>query len=203
MAKQDNQLTAKQKLFCEFIVRGVSGTQSAIKAGYSTNGASTQAIRLLANAMIQAEITRLRTPVVHFIEVTQINTLRELAAIAHADPALLFDAAGAIIPIRQMPEQIRRAIQSVEFDKAGRLIKVRLAHKVPALMLLGRYHNLFDQPVPPPAGEERAAGLDQAAAVELIQKRTPGMLTRPSVTDDATSTAQPVNGNGTNGKATK
>ena len=45
----------KKKFIKEYVQSG-NATQSAIKAGYSENGASVQATRLLANASVRAEI---------------------------------------------------------------------------------------------------------------------------------------------------
>lgn len=56
------QLTAKQELFVRQYVVDLNGTQAAIRAGYSKNGADTQAVRLLGNAGVQAAIRELMAP---------------------------------------------------------------------------------------------------------------------------------------------
>lgn len=51
-------MTPRQSAFIEQYILDRNGTQAAIRAGYSENGAATQAERLLANAEISAEIAK-------------------------------------------------------------------------------------------------------------------------------------------------
>lgn len=55
------ELSPQQKLFVECYISdiGLNATAAAIKAGYSENSARQQASRLLSNANIQKEISRL------------------------------------------------------------------------------------------------------------------------------------------------
>jgi phage terminase small subunit len=53
-------LRDREKAFCRYVVAGSSNTQAAIKAGYSANGASVQATRLMKKETIRGEIERLR-----------------------------------------------------------------------------------------------------------------------------------------------
>lgn len=176
-------LTLKQRKLCEYVAAGMNQTQAAIGAGYAKSAASQTAARMMALAKVKAYHEELLTPKLRHIETTQINTLRELAAIAHADPAQLFDEAGKILPIKKMPEEIRRAIKSIKLAPDGSVVEVRLESKPAALALLGRYHHLWDQPLPPPPPDEpRVAGQSHVEAVELIQRLTPQALQRPAIT---------------------
>ena len=53
-------LTAKRERFCQEYVIDCNGTQAAIRAGYSKNGADVQAIRMLRNARIKERIAELQ-----------------------------------------------------------------------------------------------------------------------------------------------
>ena len=56
--KNDNGLTVKQNVFaCRYAETG-NGKQSAIDAGYSSNGADVTAVRLLANNSVKREVDR-------------------------------------------------------------------------------------------------------------------------------------------------
>jgi phage terminase small subunit len=57
MTKRDN---LRHELFAEHYAKSGNGTQSAIAAGYSRNGAHVTAIRLLRNPTVQQHILRLR-----------------------------------------------------------------------------------------------------------------------------------------------
>ena len=52
------ELNEKQKAFCREYLTDLNGTQAYIRAGYSTEGASASASRLLANAKVQEFITQ-------------------------------------------------------------------------------------------------------------------------------------------------
>lgn len=54
MAKTEDGLTDKQRAFVREYLADNNGTQAAIRAGYSPNGAEVQAHRLLSNAKIRA-----------------------------------------------------------------------------------------------------------------------------------------------------
>jgi len=55
----DAKLSYKEQLFCNaYAMNGGNGTNAVISAGYSENGASVQASRLLAKVRIKGEIDR-------------------------------------------------------------------------------------------------------------------------------------------------
>lgn len=56
-------LTPKQKVFCLEYLKDFNGTQAAIRAGYSKKTACEQAVRLLANVMVQEEIQKCRSKI--------------------------------------------------------------------------------------------------------------------------------------------
>ena len=78
-------LTDRQARFCQEYIVDLVGTQAAIRAGYSPKTANQQAVRLLANVSVQAEIQRLMAARSERVEITQDEVLRRLWAKATAD----------------------------------------------------------------------------------------------------------------------
>lgn len=77
MAKQD-ELTAKQSRFIDEYMKDLNGTQAAIRAGYSTKGADVQAVRLLGNVRIKAEVEKRQAALAETHGVTLKSLLDEL-----------------------------------------------------------------------------------------------------------------------------
>ena len=78
-APNERALTTKQRAFVdEYLINGYNGTQAALKAGYSPNGADVQAFNLLRNTKIHALIEA------HLADagITRERVLQEMADIA-------------------------------------------------------------------------------------------------------------------------
>jgi phage terminase small subunit len=78
-------LTPKQAAFVQEYLVDLNGTQAAIRAGYSPKTANEQAARLLANASVQAAVTKGREKLAAKVEVTAERVLGGLLAEATAD----------------------------------------------------------------------------------------------------------------------
>jgi phage terminase small subunit len=72
-------MTERQQRFVLEYVKDGNATQAAIRAGFSPNGASVQATRLLGNASIATEIANLRAPIIEEAGITLATHLKELA----------------------------------------------------------------------------------------------------------------------------
>jgi phage terminase small subunit len=88
------------------------------------------------------------------VEVQADDVLRELLRIARADIAQAFDESGALLPVQEMPEDVRRAIASIEVEQVGGddgavsfVKKVRFWDKSKGLELLGKHLKLFTDKV--------------------------------------------------------
>ena len=79
------ELTPKQAAFVQEYLKDLNGTQAAIRAGYSKKTANEQAARLLANASVQAAVTKGREKLAAKAEVTAERVLNGLLAEATAD----------------------------------------------------------------------------------------------------------------------
>ena len=121
-----NKLTDKQLKFCEEYVVDLNTTQAAIRAGYSLKYAQKRAHAMLVNVGIQGEIARLQ------------NELREVA-IANGDiadpqellqgysrdlrfdPATVYNDKKRLIPIPDLPKEVRMSICGVKYNAQGKL----------------------------------------------------------------------------------
>lgn len=119
MAKKtaDERLTPQQALFVAEYVKDSNGTRAAIAAGYAEKNARAQASRLLTQANIQRAVDELVQAASARTLITLDRVLRELGRIAFVDPQALQDEEGNIKPLREMPEDVRHAVASIEEEE--------------------------------------------------------------------------------------
>lgn len=141
-------LTPKQQRFVAEYLKDSNATQAAIRAGYSAKTAGSQGHDLLKKPEIAAAVQ------VHLqkVGVTSEVVLGELLRIARADMADAFRKNGALKPLSEMPEDVRRALAGIDVEDATKahaaITKVRFWDKNRALELLGRHLKLFDDKTP-------------------------------------------------------
>lgn len=90
---------------------------------------------------------------VEFIKATIERVLQEYQHIAFLDIAGAFDENGGLLPIHQMPEDIRRAIAGIEVAElnidrdgkgaVGKLHKIKILDKGKALQDIGKHLGMF------------------------------------------------------------
>jgi phage terminase small subunit len=136
-------LTPKQKAFCIEYIKTGNGTQSYIAAGYSKQGASQSAVTLLQHPSVKAHIALAQVKTEKKLALTAERIMSELADIALLDPASMYDEAGNMLKVKDMPESTRRAIASVEHDKG--FTKLRMNSKLTALELAAKILNMTKQ----------------------------------------------------------
>lgn len=140
-------LSPKQSLFiAEYLVDG-NATQAAIRAGYSRktayrSGHDNLKKRQISQAIADAQKRRLER-----VELKADDVLRELLTFAKVDPAQAFDARGRPLPLKEMPEEVRRAIAAVEVGRGGRINKLKFWPKDKGLELLGKYLKMFSEKI--------------------------------------------------------
>ncbi len=150
-------LTPKQERFVREYLVDLNGTQAAIRAGYSKHTAESQASRLLGYAKVKAAVADGMKRREEKLELKAERVLQELMRVAFVDLRQAFDADGRLKPVHELPEDVARALASLESDEVlpgqegdgpgGIVRKVRLHDKLKALELLGKHLELFKERV--------------------------------------------------------
>ncbi|PFA22349.1 terminase [Bacillus thuringiensis] len=81
----DEELSEKERLFCLYYVKYFNGTQAALKAGYSKDGAHVQASRLLRRERVSSYVKELKGELIENVFVEAMDVLKEYIKIAFAD----------------------------------------------------------------------------------------------------------------------
>jgi phage terminase small subunit len=139
-------LVPKHAAFVREYLVDLNATQAAIRAGFPAKAAASQASRLLRTAKVKAEIDKELSSRAQRVQVTADEVLRELKLIAQSDPGKLLNEKGYFLPINEMPEEIRRAIASVELTGDGGQ-KIKFWDKNTSLANLGKHLKLFTDKV--------------------------------------------------------
>jgi phage terminase small subunit len=111
------QLTEKQKRFCDEYMIDMNGKQAAIRAGYTPKTAESQASRLLRNAKVQEYLTELRSKVSAKLELTKEMILEELRHIALSDIRGFYREDGSLKLINELTSEQAAALAGVETDE--------------------------------------------------------------------------------------
>lgn len=148
------KLSVKRQAFVDHYLICRNATESAIKAGYSKHTAKSQGHRLLTYADIMAQIKRQSKS----LGIDAEYVLKGYKNIADYDVGDAIDKDGNLKSIKDMPENLRKSITSIDvvetFDgwgknktHTGNVRKVRLAPKTEALRALGQYLKLFTEKI--------------------------------------------------------
>lgn len=173
-------LTPKQRLFVNEYLIDMNATDAYIRAGYAVKNrkvAQAMSCRLLskdiiADAVRVASESRLKRVVLNADMV-----LHELLLIARADIGAAFDADGKLLPIKEIPEDTRRAMSGIDTETrrdvtdetAGEadeitVRKVRFWDKPKALEQLGRHLKLYTDRMEHDVSDNLAERLARARA---------------------------------------
>lgn len=151
----DGELNDQQERFCREYIVDLNATQAAIRAGYSAKTAQEQASRLLSNVITQRRIQALMDERSKETGITATNVLEKIYEIASVDPAEAFDENGHLLPVREMPARVRRALAGFEIERDTKrgneddesevtvTSKIKWWDKNRALENLGRHLRLF------------------------------------------------------------
>lgn len=142
------KLTEKQKRFADEYLIDLNATQAAIRAGYSSKWAGTNADKLLKNTKIRAYIDKRMAEHSRRTGVTQERIIRELARIGFLDPTGLVNMDTAEL-LDDAAADDRAAISSVKVKTVptqdGPIVEreIRFADKIRALELLGKRFGMW------------------------------------------------------------
>ncbi|HEV2133785.1 MAG TPA: terminase small subunit [Terracidiphilus sp.] len=137
-------MTPKQAIFIAEYLADPNATRAAIAAGFSAAAARVTGARLLKNAKVRAALAQRTAQRVVNLDITADRTMAEAAKIAYYDAGRLFDKNGKMLPVSKLDEVTRAAVEAVEIDPdTGRIKKVTMAKKIPAITILAKFQKLL------------------------------------------------------------
>lgn len=149
----EHGMTPKQELFCLEYLKDLNATAAYKRAGYKARTdhvAEVEGHKLLRNPEIAKKIQEAMNKRAEKLEITAERVLTEIARIAYVDISRAYDEKGRLLPLHEMPEDVRRAISGVEVAEervdgvvVGEVRKVKFWDKKGSLDLLGRHLKLF------------------------------------------------------------
>lgn len=155
-ARSARGLTRQQEEFAKQI--GLYGRKGsgAYRIAYNAADMSPKAItvevaRLLQNPSIALAVQHYRQAAAKHLDIDATRVAHEMTRIGTVDPRDLFDENGTVLPVEQWPENLARAVASMEVHEhtgedgtsIGRVKKVRLHSKNDALRMLGTWKGLL------------------------------------------------------------
>lgn len=169
--KSNDPLSKRQRAFVEQYLVDLNGTQAAIRAGYSRNGARAQGTRLLAIAAVAEAVSKAQQARSEATGISAERVLRELELLSFSDiNHYVVTDSGRVSLARGAPAGAIRAISSVRHrvrtDEDGNVTReteLRLWDKPGPLKLAGRHVGLFPDYVDGLKVEKRARQLMQEA----------------------------------------
>lgn len=146
------KMTPRQSRFCEEYAIDRNGTQAAIRAGYSKNGAHVQAIQLLQLPTVKEKVNGLIEKTSNSLQITAERVLKERARLAFVDPRRFFRADGTPIPITELDEDAAACIAGYEIidkydprtESTHTITKLKFVDKTASLNALDRHLGLYE-----------------------------------------------------------
>lgn len=145
-----NELTGKQKLFCEEYIIDLNATQAAIRAGYSENTSSEIGYENLNKPQIQEYLQRLMAKRAERTQITQDRVLQEYARLAFMDVRKLYNEDGHLKKVQDLDDDTAAAIGSIDVniakDEDGNyeaIKKYKMVDKKGALDSIGKHLGMF------------------------------------------------------------
>lgn len=111
------KFTARQRRFIDEYLVDLNATKAAERAGYRGPHVATTAHHLLLRPHVRAAVDEALAARAARVEVTQDEVLREALRMLRSDFAQAFDENGNLKQVHEIPEDLRRAIASVETDE--------------------------------------------------------------------------------------
>jgi len=151
-----SKLRRRHQLFADAYVRLGVGTDAYREAFPDAKRPDVSACKLMARPAVKEAIAERTEQAIARAGVRQVRVLEELAAIAFADLAELFDEQGNLRKLKDVSPRARAAIQAIDCEELliGRgeerkpfaiVRKLRTHSKVEALKLLGQHLTMFKE----------------------------------------------------------
>ncbi len=151
---------SRHERFCREYLTDLNGTRAAIAAGYAKKSAKVTASRLLTNANVQALLAELTKKHADKLDLSAEKVLSELSSTGFSnmlDYLKITKEGVAYVDLSNLTQEQAVAIQEITVDeyvegkgKDARKVKrtkFKLADKIRALELLGKYLKLFTERV--------------------------------------------------------
>lgn len=155
-AKEDEPtLTPRQRFFVLEYLKDRNATQAYIRAGYAAEDADVSGPRLLGDAGVAREIAAGLARMALKVETKAEDVLKALVELSEVDIADAYDDQGMLLPLREMPVSVRKAIAGVETSElwgadgdggravVGEIRKVKFIERTKALEMLAKFHKLL------------------------------------------------------------
>lgn len=160
----DGQMDPQHVEFCHHLQKHWNGGRAAIEAKYSEKNARAQATKLLKREDVQELLLKLGRARLRKIDLEANDVLAGLGRIATYDVAELFDDEDNLLQLRQVPEELRRCLKSIKFNRVKvetikrnketdeevisettttQVIEVKMPDRLKAYELIGRHLELF------------------------------------------------------------
>ncbi len=110
-------LTKKQQAYVDEYLLDLNATQAAIRAGYSAKSPTSVGSKTSKSAKVQAAIAERMAERIKRVEVDQDRILLEIARLALNDPRRAFDHNGALLPIKDWPDEVAAAISTIKVNE--------------------------------------------------------------------------------------
>ena len=172
-----SKVERREQLFVEEYLIDLNGSRAARAAGYkgSDQVIGVTATRLLKKPKIAAAIQAAMDERVKRTQFNADRVLKEIEYLATVDIGKAYDEKGQLLPIKDIPEEVRRAIAGVEvfeefegFGKdriqIGETKKMKTYDKNKALELAGRHFKMYTDKVEHSGTVELASNLAKARA---------------------------------------
>lgn len=138
-----SKLNAQQRLFAHEYVRCKgNATEAAKNAGYSARSAYSQGHDLLKKPEIKRLVAELEDRQLAKVDASAERVKEELARIAFVDVSRAYDAQGRMLPLHEIPEDVRRALAGLDLLEGGGR-RARFWSKTEALGMLAKHHGLL------------------------------------------------------------
>lgn len=153
---KEKKLTIKEQLFVREYLKDFNASRAYRDAGYKAKSTRQSAYKLLTYNYIQEKIKDQVEARYKKLEMDGDRVLLELDRIGNSNIQDLFDDKNCIKNIKDIPEDLARAISSIEVSEiwewedgertqVGEKIKVKFWDKPKGLELKGKYHKLFTE----------------------------------------------------------
>lgn len=118
-ASDTSVLTDKVLRFVDEYLVDFNASGAARRAGYSEKTAGQIGYALLKKVEIQKVITAKQKELAHQSGITRAKIVGEAARLAFSDVRKVFDSAGNLLPIHQLPDEVAAAISGIELVVTG------------------------------------------------------------------------------------